>query len=141
MSSKRQQLHEERLQEEIEELRSDLGETVEALTHKADVPARVKERGTAVKEDAIERGLALSQQAVERGSELSERVLEWYNDAQTRLAAGSSELVAQTVRTAQWARAVARRASADQRVKLTGALAAAGAGLLVMAVIVRKVRG
>jgi lambda repressor-like predicted transcriptional regulator len=118
-SSERQRLDEERLEEEIEELRSDLGETVEALAHKADVPARVKERGTAVKEDAIERGLALRQQAIERGS----------------------ELVAQTVRTAQWAREAARQASADRRVKLTGALAAAGAGLLAMTVIVRKVRG
>jgi ElaB/YqjD/DUF883 family membrane-anchored ribosome-binding protein len=141
MSSERQRLHEERLQQEIEELRSDLGETVEALAYKADVPARAKERGTAVKEEAIERGLELRQQAVARGSELSERVMEWYNDAQARLAAGSSELVQQTVRTVEWARESLRQAPRERWVKLTGVVAAAGAGLLAMAVMVRRVRG
>jgi hypothetical protein len=141
MSSERQRLDEERLQEEIEELRGELGETVQALAHKADVPARAKERGTAVKEEAIERGLELSQRAAERGSELSGRVMEWYNDVQARLAAGSSELVQQTVRTVEWARESLRQASTDRRVKLTRALVTAGAGLLAMAVIVRRVRG
>jgi uncharacterized protein YfaS (alpha-2-macroglobulin family) len=141
MSSERQQLHEERLQEEIEELRGDLGETVEAFAYKADVLARAKERGTAVKEEAVKRGLAVSQQVVERGSELGGQVLEWYNDVQARLVAGSSELAQQTVRTVEWARESVRQAVTDRRVKLTGALVAAGAGLLAMTVIVRRVRG
>lgn len=55
----------ERLQAEIEELRGELGETVEALAHKADIPARVKERGHEVKEQAVERGSELWDQAVD----------------------------------------------------------------------------
>jgi hypothetical protein len=141
MSSERQPTDEERLREEIEELRGDLGETVAALAYKANVPARAKERGAAVKEEAIERGLELSQQVVERGSELGGQVREWYTDVRARLTAGSSELVQQTVRTAQWARESVGQAVADRRVKLTGVLAVAGVGLLVMTVIVRRVRG
>jgi uncharacterized protein YfaS (alpha-2-macroglobulin family) len=140
-SNERQQLHEERLREEIEELRGELGETVEALAYKANVPARAKERGIAVKEEAIERGLEVSQQVAQRGSELGGQVLEWYNDVQARLSAGSSELAQQSIRTMEWARESVRQAVTDRRVKLTGALVAAGAGLLAMTVIVRKVRG
>ncbi|MBV9013427.1 MAG: DUF3618 domain-containing protein [Pseudonocardiales bacterium] len=136
-SSERQRLDEERLQEEIEELRSGLGETVEALAHKADVSARVKERGAAVKDEAIERGLELTQQAVDRGSELSGRVREWYNDVQAQLPAGSSELVQQALRAVERARESARQMPPERWVKL----AAAGAGLLAMSVIVRRVRG
>ena len=55
-SSERQRLEEEQLQREIEELRSDLGETVEALVHKADLPARAKERGSELADTARERG-------------------------------------------------------------------------------------
>jgi ElaB/YqjD/DUF883 family membrane-anchored ribosome-binding protein len=136
-SSERQRLDEERLQEEIEELRSGLGETVEALAHKADVSARVKERGTAVKEEALERGLELTQQAVERGSELSGRVMEWYNDVQGRLPAGSNELVQQALRTVERARESARQMPPERWVKL----AAAGVGVLAMTAIMRRVRG
>jgi hypothetical protein len=140
-SNKRQQLHEERLQEEIEELRGDLGETVEALAYKANVPARAKERGTAVKEEAIQRGLEVSQQVAGRGSELGGQLLEWYNDVQARLSAASSELAQHSIRTVEWVRESARQVVTDRRVQLTGALVAAGAGLLAMTVIVRKVRG
>jgi hypothetical protein len=139
--NERQQLHEERLKEEIKELRGDLGETVEALAYKANVPGRAKERGTAVKEEAIERGLEVSQQVAQHGSELGGQVLEWYNDVQARLSAASSEVVQQSIRTVEWARESVRQAVTDRRVKLTGALVAAGAALLAMTVIVRKVRG
>lgn len=66
----------ERLQAEIEELRGELGETVEALVHKADIPARAKERGHELKEQALERGSELKDQAVERGSELKDQAVE-----------------------------------------------------------------
>ncbi|HEX2264492.1 MAG TPA: DUF3618 domain-containing protein, partial [Pseudonocardiaceae bacterium] len=57
---------EQELQEEIQELRGELGETVQALAHKADVPARAKQRGNELKEEAIGRSV----EAIERGSEL-----------------------------------------------------------------------
>jgi ElaB/YqjD/DUF883 family membrane-anchored ribosome-binding protein len=90
-----------------------------------------------MKDEAIERGLELTQQAVDRGSELSGRVMEWYNDVQTRLPAGSSELVQQALRAVERARESARQMPPERWVKL----AAAGAGLLAMSVIVRRVRG
>ncbi|MGH3997551.1 MAG: DUF3618 domain-containing protein, partial [Pseudonocardiaceae bacterium] len=55
---------EQELQEDIADLRSELGETVEALAHKADVPTRVKQRGTELKEQAIERGTELLDQGI-----------------------------------------------------------------------------
>ena len=55
--NERQRLEEQQLQEEIEELRGELGETVEALVHKADVPARAKERGAELTERAVDRGI------------------------------------------------------------------------------------
>jgi hypothetical protein len=54
MSSDQRPPQEERLQEEIQELRSDLGGTVEALVHKVDVPARAKERGSELGKRAID---------------------------------------------------------------------------------------
>lgn len=80
MSSSEQQ----RLQNEITELRGELGETVEALVHKVDVPARAKERGSELAEQAVERGIELHQQAVDRGSDLSERLIEWCAQFQGR---------------------------------------------------------
>lgn len=54
MSSDQRPPQEERLHEEIQELRSDLGGTVEALVHKVDVPARAKERGIELGKRAID---------------------------------------------------------------------------------------
>lgn len=62
---------EERLGQEIEQLREDLGETVEALVHKVDVPARAAE----FKDEVIERGAELGEQVVERGREETQRAL------------------------------------------------------------------
>jgi hypothetical protein len=53
-SDERQQLQEDHLQQEIAELRGELGETVEVVVHKADLPARVKERGAELAEQAFE---------------------------------------------------------------------------------------
>lgn len=96
MSSSEQRLPEEHLQEEIEELRAELGETVEALAHKADVRAQVTEHGKAMKEQALDRGVELHQQAVQRGSELSGRVIAWCNEAKVQALGRARESVNQT---------------------------------------------
>jgi Protein of unknown function (DUF3618) len=68
-NSERQRLHEEQLLQQIAELRGELGETVEALVHKADLPARAKQRGAELTEQALDRGLEVQQQILKRGSE------------------------------------------------------------------------
>lgn len=135
-SSKQQRLQEERLQEEIEELRGDLGETVEALVHKVDLPARAKERGNEVKEQAIERGVELHQQAVQHGSELSGRVIEWCNKAKTQVVGCGSELLDRGADVAERARESVSQTPTDRWAKLAGA----GLALLAMTVIVRRIR-
>ncbi|MDQ3764279.1 MAG: DUF3618 domain-containing protein [Actinomycetota bacterium] len=135
-SSERQRLEEERLQEEIEELRGDLGETVEALVHKADLPARAKERGNELKEQAVERGIELQQQVVERGSELSERVIDWGNKVTAQVVERSSELRDQAVDAAERAREAVSKAPTDRWAKLAGV----GLALIAMLIIVRRVR-
>lgn len=135
-SSKQQRLQEERLQEEIEELRGDLGETVEALVHKADLPARAKERGNEVKEQAIERGVELQQQAVQRGSELSGQVIEWCNKVKTQLVGCGSELRDRGADVAERARESVTQTPTDRWAKLAGT----GLALLAMTIIIRRMR-
>lgn len=84
--SEQQRLDEEQLQEEIVELRGDLGETVEALVHKADLPTRAKERGAELTEQAVDRGVDLYQQALIRGNDLSAQVKEWFGAAKEQAA-------------------------------------------------------
>lgn len=62
----------EQLQRDVERTRRELGETVEALTHKVDVPARVKEQAHETAErvkgqaqDAVVRMTAATNQAVD----------------------------------------------------------------------------
>jgi ElaB/YqjD/DUF883 family membrane-anchored ribosome-binding protein len=114
MSTEQQSLEEEQLNKEIQELRSDLGETVEVLVHKADLPARAKERGNELKEEAIERGNKLKALAAERGSELRDRAI----DAADR----TREAVGQTP-TTRWAK-----------------LAAAGVAMITLVIIAGRVR-
>ena len=114
MSTEQQPLEEERLHKEIQELRSDLGETVEALVHKADLPARAKERSNELKEEAIERGNKLKTLAAERGSELRDRAI----DAAER----TRETVGQTP-TSRWVK-----------------LVTAGIVMITMVIITGKVR-
>jgi Protein of unknown function (DUF3618) len=135
-SSKRQRLHEERLQEEIEDLRGDLGETVDALVHKVDLPARAKERGREVKEEALERGIELQQQAAERGSELSGWAIEWCNEVKAQVVGRGSELRDRAVDAAERARESISQTPSERWAKLAGA----GLALLAMTVIVRRVR-
>jgi lambda repressor-like predicted transcriptional regulator len=127
---------EQRLQEEIEELRADVGETVEALVHKVDVPAQVKERGTAMKDQAIERGVELQQQAVQRGSELSGWAIEWCSGAKAQVVERGNELLRQSVDAAGRARESLSQTPTDRWAKLTGA----GLALLALVIIVRKMR-
>jgi ElaB/YqjD/DUF883 family membrane-anchored ribosome-binding protein len=117
-SSEQQRLQEEELQQEIAELRSDLGETVEALVHKADLPARAKERGNELKE-----------QAVERGSELKD---EWRD----RVLAGWSAWRARALDAAQRAQETVNQMPKDRWAQLAGA----GIALIALLVIVRRVR-
>lgn len=71
MSSSSEQ---ERLQDEINELRGELGETVEALVHKADIPARARERGTQLRDQAVERGVELRDRAGRRAEQARDAV-------------------------------------------------------------------
>jgi len=142
-SSEQQRLEEAQLQEEIAELRSDLGETVEALVHKVDLPARAKDRGNEFKEEAVERGIELQQQAVERGTELLERgnelkgeLLERGNELKGQALARSSELRDRAVEAAERAREAVSQAPKERWVKL----ACAGLAMIAVMVIVRRVR-
>jgi hypothetical protein len=135
-SSERQRLEEERLHEEIAELRGELGETVEALVHKADLPARAKERGAELTERALDRGVELQQQAVKRGSELGAQAREWGSTFQGQLAARGGELRDQAISTIEQARQTVNRTSTDTWVKLA---AMAGLALVAVVVIMRRV--
>lgn len=154
MSSEQQRLHEAQLQKEIEELRGDLGETVEALVHKADLPARAKERGNELKKEAVERGNELKEQTVERGIELHQQVVDRGTDLLERgnklgsdvfqrgnelkgqALARSSELRDQAVEAADRARAAVSQTPKEQWVKL----ACAGLALIAVIVMARRVR-
>lgn len=134
-SSDRQRLQEKQLQAEIEQLRGDLGETVEALAHQADVPARVKERGAELTERAVDRGVELHQQVVERGDALGARAIEWCNGVKARASERGSELRDQAVSTTERA-----RGALGQPPGSWVTLASAGLALVVVLVLVRRVR-
>lgn len=146
-SSERQRLEEERLQEEIAELRSELGETVEALVHKADVPARAKERGAELTERAVERGAELTERAVDRGAELQQQAMkrgnelgaqamEWCNKFKAQAAERGSELRNQALSATERAREAVNKTPPDKWAKL----ASAGLALIAMMIIMRRVR-
>jgi hypothetical protein len=65
---------------------------VEALVHKVDVPARAKERGNELTQEAIERGIELHQQAIERGSAMAGQAIERGGELKTLVAERGSEL-------------------------------------------------
>ena len=150
MSSSEQQ----RLEREIEELRGELGETVEALVHKVDVPARAKERGNELAEQALERGIELQQQAVTRGSELLERgnevkdqvtargnevkdqVIARGNELKDQVTARGSELRDGAIGAVERAREAISQTPTDRWAKLAGA----GLALIILAIMVRRVR-
>lgn len=69
----------QQLQEEIAELRGELGETVEALAHKADVPTRTKQRVRELKDEAVQHGSELGERMVERGGQLRDQAAEAAN--------------------------------------------------------------
>ena len=112
---------EQRRQKQIEELRGELGETVEALVHKVDVPARAKERGR-----------QLQQQAAERGVELLERSQEW----KVRLIQRGNVLRERALDASQ----LARRAAGQSPRLRWNALASIGIAVVIFIVIVRRVR-
>jgi hypothetical protein len=131
-SSEQQRLEEERLQAEIVGLRSDLGETVEALVHKADLPARAKERGNELKAEAIE----LQEQVVDRTVELSGRAIERGNEWKAQVVEHGSELRGRAIDAAERTREAVSQTPTDRWAKL----AAAGIALVTVLVIVRRVR-
>lgn len=135
-SGEQQRFEEERLQAEIVELRSDLGETVEALVHKADVPARAKERGNELKAEAIERGMELQEQVIDRSVELGGRAIERGNELKTQVAERGSELRDRAIAAAERTREAVSQTPADRWAKL----AAAGVALITLMIIVRRVR-
>ncbi|MBV9060402.1 MAG: DUF3618 domain-containing protein [Pseudonocardiales bacterium] len=157
-SSERPSLEEEQLQREIEGLRSDLGETVEALVHKADLPARARERGAELTEQAIDRGTELTGRAIERGMELSEQAVDhgaemtaqvaqlWDEIAGQALARGNELLDQVLNRSNDWREqftgvtARVRRATNDMSTERWAKVAGVAVGLIVITVIVRRVR-
>src|SRR5262249_28902879 len=89
--SERQRLQEEQLKDEIDELRGELGETVESLVHKADIPARAKERGADLAEQALDRGVEVHQQMVKRGGEIGAQARDLYDKVRAQANGRSSE--------------------------------------------------
>jgi hypothetical protein len=157
-SSERPSLEEEQLQREIEELRGDLGETVEALVHKADLPARARERGAELTEQAIdrgteltgraiERGMVLSDQAVERGTDMTAQVAELWEELRTQAVTRGNELLDQVLsRGNNWREQLTgatervRRTADDISTERWAKVACVAVGLIVITVIVRRVR-
>lgn len=136
MNTEQQPLEEERLQEEIQELRSDLGETVEALVHKADLPARAKERSNELKEEAIERGIELHQQTVEKGDALARQAIERGNKLKTLAAERSNELRDRAIDAAERTRETVGQTPTSRWVRL----AAASIAMITLVIIAGKVR-
>jgi hypothetical protein len=154
----RQRLEEEQLKEEIVELRGELGETVEALVYKADIPARAKERGAELTERAIDRGAELTERAIDRGAELTERAvdrgaelrqqavergnefsaqaMEWYAKFKTQAAERGSDLRDQAVIATERARQAVYQMPPDRWAKV----ACAGVALITMMIIMRRIR-
>jgi hypothetical protein len=56
------------IEQEIERTRGELADTVEALAYKADVPARAREKATAVKERAAEKATVAKHVAAEKAT-------------------------------------------------------------------------
>ncbi|MGH3767104.1 MAG: DUF3618 domain-containing protein [Pseudonocardiaceae bacterium] len=135
-SGERQRLQEEQLKNEIVELRGELGDTVEALVHKADLPARAKERGAELTERAVDRGAELHQQAVKRGSELSAQVVEWCTKFTAQTAGWGSDVRDQAVSATERAREAVYQAPADRWIKL----ASAGLALVATVIVLRRIR-
>lgn len=127
---------EQELQEEIKELRGELGGIVQALVHKADVPARAKQRGNELKEEAIERGIELHDQVVGRSNELKGQVVGYSSELREQAAVRGSELRDRVGEAAERAREAVSRTPRGRWAKLTGG----GLALIALTVIVRRVR-
>jgi phosphate starvation-inducible protein PhoH len=112
---------EQRRQKHIEELRGELGETVAALAHKVDVPARAKQRGQ-----------QFQQQAAERCVELLERSQEW----KQRLIQRGSVLRERALDASRRARHAANRSPKPR----WATLASGGIAAIILIVIIRRVR-
>ncbi|PSM42249.1 DUF3618 domain-containing protein [Streptomyces dioscori] len=65
----------EELRRQIEETRSQLGDTVEELASKADVKARAKARGAELKDKASEAGHSVQGKAVQAGHVVQEKAV------------------------------------------------------------------
>jgi len=134
-SSERQGLEEQQLQEEIVELRGELGETVEALVHKADLPARAKERGAELTERVVDRGVELHQQVTERGSELGQQAVDQWKEVKAEASERGNELRAQAFGASERAREAIGQTPPDKWAKL----ACVGLALVAAMVVVRRV--
>src|ERR1700712_6102110 len=67
---------EEEIRKDIERTRAQLGHTVEALAHKVDVPARVKDKVHETKETVQVKAEEVKQQAQAKAEEVTQQVLE-----------------------------------------------------------------
>ncbi|MGH3783785.1 MAG: DUF3618 domain-containing protein [Pseudonocardiaceae bacterium] len=136
MSSEQQRLEEAQLQEEIEERRADLGQTVEALVHKTDLPARARDRGNELKKEAVERGNKFSRDVRERGNGFKGELLERGDELKGQVLARSSERRDRAVEAAERAREAVGQTPKERWLTL----ACAGLPLVAVIVIMRRVR-
>ena len=117
----------ERIEHDIERTREQLADTVEALAYKADVPARARERATAVKDRATE-SAAHAAHAVRERADQATHVARERADQAARVA---RERADQAVHAAQ---------EAPPRTRAVAGVAAAVAALGAVWLLVRRRR-
>ncbi|NEB73675.1 DUF3618 domain-containing protein [Streptomyces sp. SID14478] len=91
----------EELREQIEQTRTELGHTVEALAAKADVKARAKDKATHLKEQATDRTDALKAQATATAGKARTRAVGLAHQARQQTPEPLRQWAAQGARTAQ----------------------------------------
>ncbi|MFJ2258183.1 DUF3618 domain-containing protein [Streptomyces sp. NPDC087844] len=122
------------LRRQIEETRSQLGDTVEELAAKADVKGRAKARGAELKDKASEAGHTVQGKAVQAGHVVQEKATEAGHVVQEKAALAGhvvQERVPQPVRNA--ATAVVQAGLRNPKPVLI-----AGAGVVVAAGLLRR---
>ncbi|MFF4898065.1 DUF3618 domain-containing protein [Streptomyces sp. NPDC001068] len=91
----------EELRMQVEQTRTELGETVQDLAAKTDVKARARQKGAEVNEQAAEKGERLKKQAADKAGELKAKAGEAAHQAQERLPEPVTHRASQFARLAQ----------------------------------------
>ena len=99
---------EEEIRQDIERTRKQLGDTVEALAHKVDVPARVKDKVHDTKETVQVKAEALTEQVLDganalhtRAGELASQAERWIHQALEKLPPPVAERIEPLMATAR----------------------------------------